>query len=47
MRLLEQVDGSVMWLLEGNAAAPDNLRAEAAKRGIAPERLVFAPKTAE
>jgi predicted O-linked N-acetylglucosamine transferase (SPINDLY family) len=44
MRLLQQVDGSVLWLLEGNATAPDNLRAEAAKRGVSPERLVFAPK---
>jgi len=44
MRLLRQVEGSVLWLLEGNAAAPRNLRREAATRGIAPERLVFAPK---
>lgn len=44
MRLLRQVDGSVLWLLEGNAAAPRNLRREAAMHGIAPERLVFAPR---
>ena len=44
MRLLQQVDGSVLWLLAGNATAPDNLRAEAARRGVSPERLVFAPK---
>ena len=44
MRLLRQVEGSVLWLLEGNAAAPRNLRREAAARGIAPERLVFAPR---
>ncbi len=44
MRLLRQVDGSVLWLLEGNATAPDNLRAEAALRGVSPERLVFAQK---
>jgi predicted O-linked N-acetylglucosamine transferase (SPINDLY family) len=44
MRLLHQVNGSVLWLLEGNATAPDNLRAEAAKRGVSPERLIFAPK---
>ena len=46
MRLLQQVDGSVLWLLEGNTTAPNNLRAEASKRGIAPRRLVFAPKMA-
>ena len=42
MRLLGAVDGSVLWLLEGNAVAPGNLRREAAARGVAPERLVFA-----
>lgn len=44
MRLLGAVEGSVFWLLENNAAAARNLRAEAAKRGIAPERLVFAKR---
>jgi predicted O-linked N-acetylglucosamine transferase (SPINDLY family) len=44
MRLLQQNDGSVLWLLAGNATAPDNLRAESSKRGVSPERLVFAPK---
>jgi predicted O-linked N-acetylglucosamine transferase (SPINDLY family) len=44
MRLLQQVEGSVLWLLEGNQAAPPNLRREAAARGIAPERLVFASR---
>jgi predicted O-linked N-acetylglucosamine transferase (SPINDLY family) len=44
MRLLRDVDGSVLWLLEGNPPAPSNLRREAARRGIAAERLVFAPK---
>ncbi len=44
MRLLDRVPGSVLWLLDANAQAKDNLRREAAARGIAPERLVFAPK---
>jgi len=43
MRLLRAIDGSVLWLLAGNASAPGNLRREAAQRGIAPERLIFAP----
>jgi predicted O-linked N-acetylglucosamine transferase (SPINDLY family) len=43
MRLLSNVDGSVLWLLESNAAAARNLRKEAAARGVAPGRLVFAP----
>jgi protein O-GlcNAc transferase len=44
MRLLSKVEGSVLWLLEGNAAAVRNLRKEATDRGIAPERLVFASR---
>ncbi len=44
MRLLDQVPGSVFWLLADNADATTNLRREAWKRGIAPERLVFAPR---
>jgi predicted O-linked N-acetylglucosamine transferase (SPINDLY family) len=42
MRLLEQVEGSVLWLLDGPHAP--NLRREAASRGIESSRLIFAPK---
>jgi protein O-GlcNAc transferase len=42
MRLLTQVDGSVLWLLDGPHA--DNLRKETQARGVDPSRLVFAPK---
>jgi predicted O-linked N-acetylglucosamine transferase (SPINDLY family) len=44
MRLLGQVDGSVLWLLRDNAVAERNLRREAAARGIDPARLVFAKR---
>jgi len=44
MRLLSAVPGSVLWLLEDNAAAARNLRREAQRRGVAPERLAFAPR---
>ena len=44
MRLLNGVPDSVLWLLEGNAAAVRNLRHEARRRGVAPGRLVFAPR---
>ena len=44
MRLLQDVDGSVLWLLDANAAVAINLRREAAARGIAAERLIFAPR---
>lgn len=43
MRILKQTPGSVIWLLEGNATVPVNLRKEAELRGVAGERLVFAP----
>lgn len=42
MRMLKQVEGSVLWLFEDNAAAANNLRKEAELRGVAAERLVFA-----
>jgi protein O-GlcNAc transferase len=44
MRVLQRVEGSVLWLFQSNAAAVVNLRAEAAARGVDPTRLVFAPK---
>jgi predicted O-linked N-acetylglucosamine transferase (SPINDLY family) len=43
MKLLEAVPGSLLWLLEPAPEAIENLRREARARGIAPERLVFAP----
>jgi protein O-GlcNAc transferase len=43
MRLLQAVPGSVLWLIKDNPYAPENLRKEAQRRGVAPERLVFAP----
>jgi predicted O-linked N-acetylglucosamine transferase (SPINDLY family) len=42
MRLLREVDGSVLWLSEPNRAAKQNLLRETQARGIATERLVFA-----
>jgi protein O-GlcNAc transferase len=44
MRLLSQIEGSVLWLLDGPHAP--NLRKEALGRGIDPARLVFAPRLA-
>jgi protein O-GlcNAc transferase len=43
MRLLHACPGSVLWLLGGESYAIHNLRREAAARGIAPDRMVFAP----
>ena len=44
MRLLKAVSGSVLWLLEANFFASTNLCREAETRGVAAERLVFAPR---
>lgn len=44
MRLLRAVPGSVLWLLHDNRWARTNLGREAAARGVAPERIIFAPK---
>ena len=45
MRLLSSVEGSVLWLLEDNPFAAENLRREAAAREVDPDRLIFAPRT--
>lgn len=44
MRLLLQVEGSVLWLLEDKPSSVANLRREAEARGVAADRLVFAPR---
>lgn len=44
MRLLEGVPGSVLWLLGTSAVQQENIRAEAVKRDIAGERLIFAAR---
>ena len=44
MRLLGAVPRSILWLLDDNPWEKKNLAREAAARGIAPERIVFAPK---
>ena len=43
MRLLHNVPNSVLWLLDWNRFATENLRRQAAARGIDPSRLIFGP----
>ncbi|MDB4946423.1 MAG: hypothetical protein JWP97_5957 [Labilithrix sp.] len=43
-RIMSRVPGSVLWLLDMPEEARENLRAFAAERGVAGERLVFAPR---
>lgn len=42
MRILQRVENGVLWLLDGAPEAHENLRKEAAQRGINPNRLIFA-----
>lgn len=44
MRLLREVEGSVLWLREYSEIAACNLRSEAQRRGVAPERVIFASR---
>ena len=44
MRLLREIDGSVLWLIAGDATTSENLRREAEKRGVPREDLIFASR---
>jgi predicted O-linked N-acetylglucosamine transferase (SPINDLY family) len=44
MRILRKTPASVLWLSLDNGAAVDNLRLEASRRGVDPNRLVFADR---
>jgi len=44
MRVLEAVPQSVLWLLDTNVWAVENLRKAAVTHGVAEERLIFAPR---
>jgi predicted O-linked N-acetylglucosamine transferase (SPINDLY family) len=44
MRILKQIEGSILWILEVNASAASNLKKEAVARGVSAERLVFAKR---
>jgi predicted O-linked N-acetylglucosamine transferase (SPINDLY family) len=45
MRLLNAVEGSMLWLNDPGPIAKRNLQREAKDRGVGPERLIFAPRT--
>ena len=44
MRLLGEVEGSVLWLLEDNKWAKENLRKESKERDVDPDRLIYASR---
>jgi predicted O-linked N-acetylglucosamine transferase (SPINDLY family) len=43
MRILKAIDSAVLWLLSGDPLFAANLAAEAARQGVNPQRLIFAP----
>ena len=45
MKILAEVDGSVLWILQNTPALAANLRKEAARFGINSDRLIFAKHT--
>jgi predicted O-linked N-acetylglucosamine transferase (SPINDLY family) len=47
MRLLQQIDNSVLWFAGVNEASQRNLRREAEARGVSSERIVFMPRVSE
>jgi predicted O-linked N-acetylglucosamine transferase (SPINDLY family) len=44
MRILKAVEGSILWLFQDNSWAVENLKKEAEKQGVTPDRLVFAER---
>ena len=44
MKLLREIPDSVLWLVEGSQGTTENLKREAAERGVDESRLVFAAK---
>ena len=46
MRILAKAEKSILWLLEENSSAVVNLKREAVRCGINPERIVFAQRMA-
>ncbi len=47
MRILRRVPNSVLWLILWNQKTSENLWREAAARGVAPERLIFAKRVSK
>ena len=44
MRLLKRIDGSVLWLIKDSDIGVNNLKKEAQKRSVEPDRIIFADK---
>jgi protein O-GlcNAc transferase len=47
MKIMQRVPESILWLLEDNPTARNNLKQAACNCGVEPKRLVFAPKVSK
>ena len=47
MRLLKQIEGSILWFAGGTQSGQNNLRREAEARGVAQDRIVFMPRVSD
>jgi predicted O-linked N-acetylglucosamine transferase (SPINDLY family) len=44
MNILKKVDGSILWLLEEDAVANNNLKKEAINKGVSSDRIIFSKR---
>ena len=44
MKILKKVDGSILWLLEEDIVANNNLKKEAINKGVSSDRIIFSKK---
>ena len=44
MEILKNVPHSILWLLKSNAVVEENLKKEADRKGVDPDRLIFCRK---
>ena len=45
--MLKKIDGSVLWLLKNSNEGANNLKKESQKRGVDPNRIIFAEKLSQ
>ena len=44
MKILKKIEGSVLWLIKDSNEGTNNLKKEANKRGINPDKIIFAKR---
>ena len=46
MKVLKKIEGSVLWLIKDSNEGVKNLKKEAEKRGVNPDKIIFAERYA-